>query len=99
MRDDRRPWRIGAIVGLLAWLIFTLVPVLHGHPAPGHTGSQTDWSCTLCAVSSVPELGDCKPIVQAPTDVCWLPAVRDAAPTAEFDPSTHAGRSPPSPLA
>ena len=96
MRDDRRPPRAGAIVGLLAWLILTLVPVLHGHhPAPGHTGSQTDWSCTLCAVSSVPELGDGKPIIQAPTDISWLSDTRDVMATAESDPSTHAGRAPP----
>lgn len=98
-RADRKPGRAGMIVGLLAWLILTLVPVLHGHhPAPQHAGSQADWSCTLCAVSSVPELSDGKPIIQAPTDISWLPTIRDAVVTAESDPWTHAGRAPPAPL-
>lgn len=98
-RADRIPLRAGAIVGLLAWLILTLVPVLHGHhPAPRHAGGQIDWSCTLCAVTSVPELGDSKPVIQAPTDISWLPVVRDIAAPAESDVATHAGRAPPSPL-
>ncbi|MGH9868582.1 MAG: hypothetical protein ACREAA_10530 [Candidatus Polarisedimenticolia bacterium] len=94
--DDRKPGRVQVLIGLVAWFILTLVPAFHGHhPTPGNAGSQTDWSCALCAVSSAPELKGSEPQVHPPSQTSWMSPLLDSPLAIDSSRATHGDRAPP----
>ena len=95
-RDHRRLGRVQVLIGLAAWFILTLVPAFHGHhPVPGNPGTQTDWSCALCAVSSAPELKNSKPQAHPPSDPSWVSPLLALPVVIDSSRATHGDRAPP----